>query len=107
MKRTCLFVVAALAVSGSAFAAGKPCEELKSEIAQKLEAKGVTGYSLDIVDKDKEATGKVVGTCEGGAKKIVYDRTGAKTVTAEPAAAKASTGKPADKPAEKPSAAKQ
>jgi len=51
----------------------KPCEELKSEIAAKLDAKGVKGYSLDVVEKDKEVTdGKVVGTCEGGTKKIVY-----------------------------------
>jgi len=51
----------------------KPCEELRSEIAAKLDAKGVKGYSLEAVEKDKEVTdGKVVGTCEGGAKKIVY-----------------------------------
>jgi hypothetical protein len=53
----------------------KPCEELKAEIAAKLDAKNVTGYSLDIVDKDAEVTdGKVVGTCDGGTKKIIYKR---------------------------------
>lgn len=58
----------------------KPCEELKSEIAAKLDAKGVKGYSLEIVDKDKEVTeGKVVGTCGGGTKKIVYIRKAAET----------------------------
>jgi len=77
MKRCRLLVVAALAMPISALAAGKPCEELKSEIAQKLEAKGVTSYSLEIVPKDQEAAGKVVGTCEGGTKKIVYDKTAA------------------------------
>lgn len=75
MKRHCLLAVAALAIPMSAFAAGKPCEELKSEIAQKLEAKGVTNFSLEIVPKDQEASGKVVGTCEGGTKKIVYEKT--------------------------------
>ena len=51
----------------------KPCEDLKSEIAAKLDAKGVKGYSLDVVAKDADVTdGKVVGTCEGGTKKIVY-----------------------------------
>jgi outer membrane lipoprotein-sorting protein len=55
----------------------KPCEELKSEIAQKLDAKGVKSYSLEIVEKDKDAEGKVVGTCEGGTKKIVYSKTAA------------------------------
>jgi len=56
--------------------AAKDCEELKSEIAQKLEAKGVKSYTLDIVGKDEEVKGesKVVGACGGGAKKIVYTR---------------------------------
>lgn len=55
----------------------KPCEELKSEIAAKLDAKGVKSYSLEIVPKDQDAEGKVVGTCEGGTKKIMYRRTAA------------------------------
>jgi len=53
-------------------AAGKPCEDLKTEIAAKLDAKGVKAYTLDIVAKDKDAEGSVVGTCEGGSKKIMY-----------------------------------
>lgn len=67
----------------------KACDELKSEIAAKLDAKGVKGYSLEIVDKDKEVTeGKVVGTCGGGTKKIVYNRKSAapKPAEKEPAA---------------------
>ena len=55
--------------------AAKPCEELKSEIATKLDAKGVKSYSLEIVPKDQGVEGKVVGGCEGGTKKIVYRRT--------------------------------
>ena len=46
--------------------AAKPCEELKTEIAAKLDAKGVKPYTLEIVAKGKDAEGKVVGTCEGG-----------------------------------------
>ena len=34
----------------------KPCEELKSEISTKLEAKGVKGYSLEIVAKEQDVT---------------------------------------------------
>ena len=66
-----------VAVSAHAQAQGpKPCEELKAEIAQKLEAKNVKSYSLEIVPKDQEVTdGKVVGTCGGGTKKIIYRRT--------------------------------
>jgi hypothetical protein len=84
----------ALFFSGSAYAqappaqAAKPCEELKSEIAQKLDAKGVKSYTLEIVAKDKDAEGKVVGTCEGGTKKIVYRK------SAAPAETPASPSKP-------------
>ena len=75
MKPT-LIVAAVLFVPFSAHAqVAKPCEELKSEIAAKLDAKGVKAYSLDIVAKDADVgDGKVVGTCEGGTKKIVYRR---------------------------------
>jgi hypothetical protein len=66
----------ALGVSGAVGAQIKPCEELKSEIEAKLKAKGVIGYSLDIVVPTdvKEGEGKVVGSCEGGTKRIVYKR---------------------------------
>ena len=82
--KTRLAIIAVLCVPACCYAQGpKACEELKSEIATKLEAKGVKTYSLDIVGKDQDATdGKVVGTCEGGAKKIVYRKTAA---AAEPA----------------------
>jgi len=60
---------------GFAQTARKPCEELKAEIAKKLEAKNVTSYTLEIVDKGKEGDGKVVGTCDGGTKSIIYSRT--------------------------------
>jgi hypothetical protein len=57
--------------------AAKPCEELKDEITKKLDAKGVKGYTLDIVAKDKDAEGKVVGTCDGDTKKIIYTKAAA------------------------------
>lgn len=86
-------LAALLVVSASAFAqAPKPCEELKAEITKKLEAKNVKSYSLEIMAKDdKEGDGKVVGTCDGGTKKIVYSRTSA---PAQPAAAAAAPTKP-------------
>ena len=69
-----LLAVGLLSIAGSALAAGKPCEELKSEIAAKIDAKGASGYSLEVVAKGAAADGKVVGTCEGGTKEIVYKR---------------------------------
>ena len=67
---------------------GKSCDELKTEIAGKLDAKGVKGYTLDIVEKDKDSEGKVVGTCEAGTKKIVYSRESAPAPTPAPEASK-------------------
>jgi len=56
--------------------AAKPCEELKSEIDAKLKAKGVENYTLEIVAEAdvKDGQGQVVGSCEGGTKRIVYKR---------------------------------
>ncbi|MDU9027901.1 DUF1161 domain-containing protein [Pseudomonas mediterranea] len=69
-----MVAVGLLSLAGSVFAAGKPCEELKSEIAAKLDAKQVKNYSLEIVDKGAASDAKVVGTCEGGAKEILYKK---------------------------------
>jgi hypothetical protein len=72
--------------SQTAPAARKSCKDLKAEISKKLDAKNVTGYSLDVVDKGKEGDGKVVGGCDGATKSIVYSRTEASQ--AKPADAK-------------------
>ena len=66
--------VLGLAVGGSAWAQVKPCEELKTEIDAKIKKNGVSKFTLDIVDANAQADGKVVGTCDGGAKKIVYKK---------------------------------
>ncbi|KFF44917.1 MULTISPECIES: DUF1161 domain-containing protein [Pseudomonas] len=68
-----LLAVGLLSIAGTAMAA-KDCEELKSEIAAKIDAKGVPHYSLEIVDKGAAAGGDVVGTCGGDTKEIVYKR---------------------------------
>ncbi len=75
MKRIILFIgVLTAFICTSAFAEIKPCEELKSEIEAKLKEKGVTGYTLEIVPADQVKDQKVVGSCEGGTKKIIYSR---------------------------------
>ena len=75
MKKLIL-AVGLLSMAGTALAAGKSCDVLEKEIKDKLEAKGVHGYSLQIVDKASNtgADGKTVGFCEGGKKEIVYKR---------------------------------
>ena len=40
----------------------------------KIKNNGVAAFSTMIVDKDAAEDGKVVGTCDGGTKKIVYKR---------------------------------
>jgi hypothetical protein len=72
MKRYVLFA-ATIMLSANAFAT--PCEEVKTAIAAKLDAKHVSGYTLDVVAADQAGSdAKVVGTCEAGAKKIVYTK---------------------------------
>ena len=69
-------VVAALVLSltvAPAFAQ-KSCEELKTEIAAKLEAKGVKNFQLEIVVPEEVKDQKVVGSCEGGKKRITYKK---------------------------------
>lgn len=64
----------ALLLTQAAHAAGKPCEELKAEIAAKLDDKGVKGYEIAIVENDKVGEAKVIGSCDGGTKKLTYLR---------------------------------
>ena len=65
--------LAVMACAGPAHAA-KSCEELKATIVAKLDGKGVKGYTLTVIGKDEASDAKVVGTCDGGAKKITYTR---------------------------------
>jgi hypothetical protein len=67
-------MVLGLAGAASAQSMRKPCEELKAEIDAKIKKNGVEKYTLDVVDADAQADGKVVGTCDGNTKKIVYKR---------------------------------
>ncbi|MBU3058624.1 DUF1161 domain-containing protein [Pseudomonas indica] len=58
-------------------AAPKPCEELKEEIEVKIQAAGVTTYTLEIVPNDEvEDQSMVVGSCDNGTRKIIYQRNG-------------------------------
>ncbi|WP_322981900.1 DUF1161 domain-containing protein [Pseudomonas sp. C11] len=67
--------LALMLLAGSALAATKPCEELKQEIEVKIQANNVPSYTLEIVSKDEVTDpSMVVGSCEGGSKKIVYQK---------------------------------
>ena len=86
--RKLLFAACLVSFSVPALAS---CDDVKSQIDAKLQAKGVVSYSLEIVPvaqaaaapaaasgtaaaPTNAATGKVVGTCEGDTKQIIYKR---------------------------------
>jgi general secretion pathway protein A len=52
----------------------KSCDELKAEIQAKLDAKGITGYSLTIMAREDVKGHNIVGSCEGNTKKIALNR---------------------------------
>lgn len=82
-KLLLLAVLSSFSVSAMA-----SCDDLKAQIDSKLQAKGVKNYTLEIrpiksaksdaattgKDTAKEKEGKVVGTCEGDSKEIIYTR---------------------------------
>ena len=74
MKRLPIMLIAVTLFAVPSFAQQKACEELKSEIAAKLDAKGVKNYTLNIVATADVKEAKVVGSCEAGSKKITYER---------------------------------
>ena len=85
--KSLIAIAASLLIASPALAQVKACDELKGEIDAKIKNNGVPAFTLTIVDKDAAEDGKVVGTCEGGTKKIVYKR--GEATAAAPAAAAA------------------
>ncbi|MEO8102287.1 MAG: DUF1161 domain-containing protein [Betaproteobacteria bacterium] len=73
-----VFMMTALALAACAVAtpalAKTSCEEVKTQIEAKIQAKGVMAFTLTIVPKDEKTELRVVGTCDGGTKKIIYKR---------------------------------
>ncbi|MFQ6576203.1 DUF1161 domain-containing protein [Pseudomonas sp. UM16] len=74
MIRLAIAVLASM-LATTALAAPKPCEELKAEIEAKIQANNVSSYTLEIVKNDEvHDQNMVVGSCEGGTKKIIYQK---------------------------------
>ncbi len=87
-------IAAALAAACAAapcFAAGKDCEQLRSEVVRRYEAGGIASPEVQLLPSSAATSGKVVGTCELGSKKLVY--VGAKG-TPSPASSPASAKSP-------------
>ena len=70
--RSALLAVALTQVSSAALAV--TCEELRASVESKIQDNGVTSFTVAIVNAAASAPGRVVGTCERGAKKLVYSR---------------------------------
>jgi len=70
--RTTIVTLALALVAGPALAT--PCDEVKAKIEAKLEKKGVKNYTIEAVAPDAVGDKKIVGSCEGGKKKLVYSR---------------------------------
>lgn len=68
--KTLIAVLALMLVSAPAFAQRKFCDELKAEIEAKVKGNGVKTFTLATVPNEQVKDEKVVGSCDGGSKKI-------------------------------------
>ena len=88
-----LVQAASMVLAASALAQANTCDEFKAVLAARIESSGVRGYSLETVAAGTPvpSDAKVIGTCESGARNILYRRWGA----ARAAPASASAAEPA------------
>ena len=54
------------------FAAGKDCEQLRAEVMRRYEAGGIAAPELQLLPSSSATSGKVVGSCDLGSRKLVY-----------------------------------
>jgi Protein of unknown function (DUF1161) len=66
-----LSTLAAVGAGAPAGAQTSNCEPLREQIAAKFKAGGLPQVQLLVVDAGTASTGKVVGTCDRGTRKIV------------------------------------
>ena len=69
-----LALILPFSASAQSPSARKSCDELKSEIAARIEKNGVSTYTLEIVANGASTDAKIVGSCNGGEHRIVYQR---------------------------------
>ena len=68
--RIVIAVLGIMLIAAPALAQRKSCDELKAEIEAKVKGNGVKAFTLNIVPNDEVKDEKVVGSCDGGTKKI-------------------------------------
>jgi len=67
-------VLGLMLAGSSSWAATTSCDAIMDKINAKLDRKGVHDYSLKVVPHTTETKLRVVGTCEGGKKKVIYHK---------------------------------
>lgn len=76
--------IAALLPAAPCLAVG--CDELRAEVEAKIRAAGVSQFSVTVAAAAASAPGQVVGSCDNGSRKLLYQRPGSRpTDTAAPA----------------------
>lgn len=94
MKHWLLPTALALAGAGQAAHGAESCDALRTQIESKIAAAGVARFTVTVVDANASANGQVVGSCELGSKKIVYEKGAGPDRGATPSAPAASSGAP-------------
>jgi len=61
-----------LLLASTACHADNNCEAIRNQIDAKIRASGVSQFTLTTVDAAASAAGRNVGSCDRGAKKILY-----------------------------------
>jgi hypothetical protein len=51
------------------------CEELRTEVEAKIRGGGVALFTVTVMDVGTPSTGRVVGSCDRGNKKLIYRQT--------------------------------
>lgn len=80
---------ASMVLAAGAQAQTSACDQLKAVLAARIDASSVRGYSLEAVPAGALVPfdAKVIGTCESGARKILYRRWGATRASSRAASA--------------------
>ena len=65
-------IATVVALLQSAPCSALSCDELKADVEANIRANGVSAFSVSVVEIGVTSVGKVLGTCELGAKKLVY-----------------------------------
>ena len=67
-----IVVAVAAACAAQCFAAGKDCEQLRAEVMRRYEAGGIVSPEIQLLPSSAATSGKVVGSCDLGGRKLVY-----------------------------------